>query len=55
MDQKKITMIQLSLGIALVVAAGILMFLGVMPLTSRIVLGLVGIALIASARFGIQK
>jgi len=55
MDQKKLSKIQLFLGLGLVVAAGILMFLGVMPLTTRIVLGLVGIALIASARFGVRK
>ena len=55
MDPKKISMIQFYLGLALAIAAGILMFLGALPLTARIVMGLTGIALVASSKFGILK
>ena len=55
MDRKKLSMIQFFLGLGLAVAAGILMFVDVLPLTARIVMGVTGVALIASSKFGILK
>lgn len=55
MDPRKISMIQFFLGLALALTAGVFMFLDILPMTGRIVMGLTGIALIASARFGILK
>ena len=52
---KKISKIQFSLGIVLALTGAILMFLGVLPVPARITIGIVGIALIATSKFGLLK
>ena len=55
MDKKKLAIIQFTAGIILALTGGILMFLGVLPLSARITIGIIGIALIATSNFRLLK
>ena len=50
MGRKRISAVVFGLGVALAVAAGFLMWFGVLPVASRIVMLIVGISLIAASR-----
>jgi len=52
---KKISKIQFIIGIVFALTSAILMFLDVLPLSARITIGIVGIALIATSRFRLLK
>ena len=55
MDKKTINLIQFIAGIILALTSAILMFLGILPLSARITIGIVGIALIATSKFRLLK
>ena len=55
MDKKTLNLIQFIIGIVLALAGGILMFLGILPLSARITIGIIGIALIAKSKFRLLK
>ena len=51
MDKKTLNLIQFIAGIILALTGAILMFLGIFPLSAKITIGIVGIALIATSKF----
>lgn len=55
MDKKTLNLIQFIAGIILALTGAILMFLGILPLSARITIGIVGIALIATSKFRLLK
>ena len=55
MDKKTLNLIQFIAGIILALTGAILMFLGFFPLSARITIGIVGIALIATSKFRLLK
>ena len=55
MDKKTINLIQFIAGIILALTGAILMFFGILPLSARITIGIVGLALIASSKFRLLK
>ncbi len=50
MDKKTLHLIQFIVGIILALTGALLMFLGVLPLSARITIGLVGLGLIATSK-----
>ena len=55
MDKKKLAIVQFTAGIVLALISAILMFLGVLPVSARITIGIVGIALIATSKLRLLK
>ena len=55
MDKKKLAIIQFTAGILVAITGAILMFLGILPVSVRITMGIVGIALIATSNFRFLK
>jgi len=55
MDKKTINLIQFIVGIILALIGAILMFLGILPVTTRIIIGIIGLALIATSKFRLLK
>ena len=55
MDKKKLTIIQFTAGIILALTGAILMFLGVLPLATRITIGIIGLVLIGTSNFRLLK
>ncbi|MBW2980437.1 hypothetical protein KY360_03410 [Candidatus Woesearchaeota archaeon] len=55
MGKKKSGIIQFTAGIILALTSAILMFLGVLPLSARITIGIIGLALIATSKFRLLK
>jgi hypothetical protein len=55
MDKKALNLIQFIVGIILALTGGILMFFGILPTSTRIIIGIVGIALIATSKFRLLK
>ena len=55
MDKKTINLIQFIVGIVLALTGAILMFLGILPLSARITIGIVGLSLIATSKFRLLK
>ena len=55
MDKKTINLIQFIIGIILALTGGILMFLGILPVSARITIGIVGIILIATSKYRLLK
>jgi hypothetical protein len=55
MGKKTINLIQFIIGIVLALTAGIFMFLGILPVSARITIGIVGIALIATSNVRLLK
>ena len=52
---KKTNLIQFIIGIILALTAGVLMFLGILPLSARITIGIIGLALIATSNVRLLK
>ncbi len=55
MDKKSLSLIQFIAGIILALTGSILMFFGILPLSARITIGIVGLALIATSKFRLLK
>jgi len=55
MDKKTINLIQFIAGIILALTGAVLMFLGILPLSVRIIIGIIGIGLIATSNFRLLK
>jgi hypothetical protein len=55
MDKKTIHLIQFIVGIILALTSAILMFLGILPISARITILIVGLALIATSKFKLLK
>jgi hypothetical protein len=55
MNQKTINLIQFVVGLFLALTGAVLMFLGILPLSARIIIGIVGIALISTSNFRLLK
>lgn len=55
MEKKLLNLIQFIVGIILALTGGILMFLGILPISARITIGIVGITLIATSKFKLLK
>jgi hypothetical protein len=55
MNKKSLNLIQFSIGIILALTGAILMFFGILPTSARIIIGVVGIALIATSKFRLLK
>jgi hypothetical protein len=55
MNQKTIKLIQFVVGFFLALTGAVLMFFGILPLSARIMIGIVGIALIATSNFRLLK
>lgn len=55
MEKKSLNLIQFIAGIILALTGAILMFFGILPLSARITIGIVGIALIATSKFRLLK
>jgi hypothetical protein len=55
MDKKKLAITQFIAGIVLALTGAALMFLGILPLSARITIGIVGLALIATSNFRLLK
>ena len=55
MDKKTLNLIQFIIGIILALTGAVLMFFGILPLSARITIGIVGIALIATSKFRLFK
>ena len=55
MNKKTINLIQFVVGIFLALTGAVLMFLGVLPLSARIIIVIVGIALIATSNIRLLK
>jgi uncharacterized membrane protein YccC len=52
---KKQNIIQFIVGLFLALTGAVLMFLGILPLSARIIIGIVGIALIATSNIRVLK
>ncbi|NIQ04388.1 MAG: hypothetical protein GWO20_01245 [Candidatus Korarchaeota archaeon] len=55
MDKKTLSLIQFIVGIVLALIGASLMFFGILPVAARILVGIVGIALIATSSFRLLK
>jgi hypothetical protein len=55
MDKKTTSLIQFIVGIFLALTSATLMFLGILPVSARITIGIVGLALIATSKFKLLK
>ena len=55
MDKKTINLIQFIVGIILALIGAILMFLGIIPLSARITIGIIGLGLIATSKYRLLK
>ena len=55
MNKKRLNLIQFIAGIVLALTGGILMFLRILPISARIIMGIVGILLIATSKFRLLK
>jgi hypothetical protein len=55
MEKKTINIIQFAAGIILALIGAVLMFLGILPLSARIAIGIVGPGLIATSKFRVLK
>ncbi|MBW2973942.1 hypothetical protein KY346_06160 [Candidatus Woesearchaeota archaeon] len=55
MNKKKFAIIQFTAGVILALISAILMFFGILPLSARITIGIIGIALIATSKFRLLK
>jgi len=55
MEKKSLNLVQFIVGIILALTWGILMFLGILPISARITIGIVGILLIATSKFKLLK
>jgi len=55
MEKKSLNLIQFIVGIILALTWAILMFLGILPISTRITIGIVGIILIATSKFKLLK
>lgn len=55
MEKKTLNLIQFIAGITLAIMAAVLMFFGVLPVSARIMIGIVGIGLIATSRIRLLK
>ena len=55
MEKKSLNLVQFIAGIILALTWGILMFLGILPISARITIGIVGITLIATSKFKLLK
>ena len=51
MEKKSLNLIQFIVGIVLALTGGILMFLGILPISARITIGIVGLILIATSKY----
>jgi hypothetical protein len=50
MEKKTVNFIQFIAGIILAITGAVLMFLGILPVSVRIMIGIVGLALIATSK-----
>jgi len=55
MEKKSLNLIQFIVGIILALTGGILMLFGILPISARITIGIVGITLIAKSKFKLLK
>ena len=55
MEKKSLNLIQFIVGIILALTWAILMFLGILPISARTTIGIVGILLIATSKFKLLK
>lgn len=55
MEKKTINLIQFITGIILAITGAVLMFLGILPVSARILIGIVGLGLIAASKFRLLK
>ena len=55
MDKKTLNLIQFIVGIILALTGSILMFLGILPISARITICVVGLILIATSKFRLLK
>ncbi len=55
MDKKSLNLIQFIVGIILALTGAVLMLLGILPISARITIGIVGLALIATSKFRLLK
>jgi hypothetical protein len=55
MKKKTINLIQFIAGIILAITGAVLMFLGILPVSSRITIGIVGLGLVATSKFRLLK
>ena len=55
MEKKSLDLIQFIVGFILALTGGILMFLGIFPISARITIGIAGITLIATSKFKLLK
>jgi len=55
MDKKTINLIQFTTGIILALTGAVLMFFGILPLPTRITIGIIGLGLIATSKFRLLK
>jgi len=55
MEKKTVNIIQFIAGIILAITGAVLMFLGILPVSARITIGIVGIGLIATSKFRLLK
>ncbi|MDD5193261.1 MAG: hypothetical protein PHF67_01615 [Candidatus Nanoarchaeia archaeon] len=55
MKTSKLNLVQFIIGIILALTGAILMFFGILPLSARITICIIGIALIATSKFRLLK
>ncbi len=55
MNKKTLNVIQFTIGFALALTSGVLMFLGVLPTSARVTIGIIGLLLIATSKFRLLK
>ncbi len=55
MDKKSLNLIQFIVGIILALTGGVLMFFGILPLSARITIGIIGIVLIGTSNVRLLK
>jgi len=55
MEKKTVNIIQFTAGIILALTGATLMFLGILPVSVRIIIGIMGLALIATSKIRLLK
>jgi len=55
MDKETLNLIQFIVGIIFTLTGGILMILGILPLSARITIGIIGLILIATSKIRLLK
>jgi hypothetical protein len=55
MEKKTVNLIQFIAGIITAISGAVLMFLGVFPVSARVMIGIVGLGLIATSKFRLLK